>query len=151
VDVTDPVAWIPLSGLPEAVAGSLVDSYRAIWKEAFDARLLELVRLRIALLLRCDDEFAERAPEALAAGLDEATVVALPRWPTSDLFDERDRIVLGWTEQWLVDVKAITDADAARVQELFSNAQLAQLTLALALFEATIRARVALRGLTEGA
>jgi AhpD family alkylhydroperoxidase len=132
------------SGLNDTVHQSLAASVRAIWDDAFDPRLFELVRLRIAQLLRCDAELAVRTPEAMRAGMDDQTFAELSRWPTSDRFDDRDRTVLAWIEQWLVDVQGITDADAARVQELFTPEELAQLTLALAMFEALIRARAAL-------
>jgi alkylhydroperoxidase family enzyme len=132
------------AGFNDAVRAALVDSHRAIWERSFDPRLFELVRVRIAQLLRCDAEMRTRMPGARAAGVDEALLAALPTWPTSDRFDERDRVVLGWVEQWVLDVKGITDEEAARVRELFSDAELAQLTLALASFEAAIRARTAL-------
>lgn len=136
--------WIESAGFNDAVRESLIASHRAIWEHSFDPRLFELVRMRLAQLLRCDTEMLDRTPEARAAGVDEALLASLPSWPSSERFDERDRAVLAWAEQWLVDVQGITDDDAARVKALFSDEQLAQLTLALATFEALIRARVAL-------
>jgi len=140
------LAWVDTAGFNDAVRAALVASHRAIWERSFDPRLFELVRVRIAQLLRCDAELRFRAPESVAAGVDEALLAALAGWPTSDRFDERDRVVLGWVEQWVLDVKGISDDQAARVQEQFSDAELAQLTLALASFEAAIRARTALGG-----
>jgi alkylhydroperoxidase family enzyme len=138
------LAWTDEAGLNDAVRAALVASHRAIWAHSFDPRLFELVRVRIAQLLRCEAEIRARTPEAQLAGFDESLVSALPSWPSSDRFDERDRVVLGWVEQWVLDVKGISDDDAARVKELFTEAELAQLTLALASFEAAIRARAAL-------
>ena len=136
--------WFAAAGLNGAVHQSLVDTVRAIWAGDFDPRLLELVRLRIAELLRCDAELGERTQSAIEAGVNDETVLALRQWPTSDLFDQRDRTVLAWVEQWLFDVQGIRDEDANAVQQLFSPKELAHLTLALAVFEALIRARVAL-------
>ncbi len=138
------LAWMDGAGFNDGVRAALVASHRAIWERSFDPRLFELVRVRIAQLLRCDAELRTRTLDAQAVGVDEALLDALPTWPTSDRFDERDRVVLGWVEQWVLDVKGITDDQAARVREQFSDAELAQLTLALASFEAAIRARTAL-------
>ena len=71
-------------------------------------------------------------------------VAELPQWPSSSRFDERTRAAIGWSEQWLLDVRGITDADAARLQELFAPDELAALTMAVAVFEMIIRARGAL-------
>jgi AhpD family alkylhydroperoxidase len=138
------LAWVDAAGFNDEVRTALVASHRAIWERSFDPRLFELVRVRIAQLLRCAGELRARAPEAAAAGVDETLLAALAEWPTSARFDERDRVVLGWVEQWVLDVKGISDDQAARVQERFSDDELAQLTLALASFEAAIRARTAL-------
>jgi alkylhydroperoxidase family enzyme len=141
---TGPLDTMVVPGLPQVVHRSLVETLDAIWEQAPDPRLLELIRLRMAQLLRGVSELERRTPAAVGAGLDEAVIAELSRWPTSDRFDERDRIVLGWVEQWLVDVQGISDDDAARVRAIFDPTELAHLTLAVALFEALIRAQVAL-------
>ena len=136
--------WLAQAGLVPSVHRTLIDLDDCLWSGSFDPVLMELVRLRVAQLLGVEGALEYRTPAALAAGLDETLVAELPQWPSSPAFDERTRAAIAWSEQWIVDVHGITDADAARLQELFAPDELAALTMAVAVFEMTIRARGAL-------
>jgi alkylhydroperoxidase family enzyme len=137
--------WLADAGLQPVVFDHLADLEAAIWSVGgFDPVLLELVRLRIAQLVQAPAELARRTPEAVAAGLDEATVAELSSWPTSPRFDDRDRAVLAWTEQWVIDPSEMRDDDAARLTAALTESECATLSTALALFEALTRTRVAL-------
>jgi len=136
--------WLAQAGLVPSVHRTLVDLDDCLWSGSFDPVLMELVRLRAAQLLGVEGELVRRTPAALAAGLDETLVAELPQWPSSPRFDERTRAAISWSEQWILDVRGITDADAARLQELFAPDELAALTMAVAVFEMIIRARGAL-------
>ncbi len=138
------LAWLGDAGLTPPVLRTLTALDDHLWAEAFDPVLLELVRLRTAQVLGVAAETARRTPAAVAAGLDEADVAALPDHPTSPRFDARTRAAIAWGEQWIVDVHGITDADAARLQELFDPRELAGLTMAISVFEMEIRTRAAL-------
>jgi alkylhydroperoxidase family enzyme len=144
VDDTHHLGWLRDAGLAPVVLERLAALDATLWARSFDPRLMELVRLRFAQLLRADRELARRTPAAIAAGLDDATVADLAQWPTSERFDARDRLALAWAEQWLVDISGITDDAAAELQGAFSERELAQLTMAVAVFEMTTRACVAL-------
>ena len=68
----------------------------------------------------------------------------LSNWPTSSLFDERQRAVLSWSEQWVIDPEQITDEDAVRLRASLTDKECAALSTALAVFESLTRTRVAL-------
>jgi len=95
--VTDPRATL---------APDVLDALRvacAAARTAADDDLLELARLRSAALLGAAAEAGARpwgivAPEKLAA---------LDRWPTAEVFDERDRAALALTEQFVLDVTGV--------------------------------------------
>ena len=144
IDADHHLMWLRDAGLAPVVLERVAELDATLWARSFDARLMELVRLRIAQMLGADAELTRRTPEATDAGLDEATINELSQWPVSERFDTRDRAVLGWAEQWLVDVTGITDDDAVRLQELLSERELAQMTMAVAVFEMLTRTRVAL-------
>ena len=144
VDSDHHLTWLRDAGLAPVVLERLAELDATLWSRSFDPRLMELVRLRFAQLLGADGELARRTPPAIAAGLDEATIADLPQWPSSPRFDARDRTVLAWAEQWLVDVNGVSDDDAAELQELLSERELAQITMAVAVFEMLTRACVAL-------
>ena len=61
-----------------------------------------------------------------------------------DDLDERDRAVVRWAEQFVIDPHGISDADRAALTAVLDDRQLGELTTAVAVFEALARTRVAL-------
>jgi alkylhydroperoxidase family enzyme len=118
---------------------------RAIWtQDVLDVFTLELCRLRIAQLLRCDVALHDRTPAQTAAGYDPDRVAALPRWDSSDLFDDRLRVCLGYAEQVVIDTQGVDDEMAASVVDAIGEGGFLVLTYACAFFETTQRARIVL-------
>ena len=72
-------------------------------RSAADPSLLELARLRLATILDNDAESAARPWGPLAPEKREA----LASWPTSELFDDRERAALALTEQFAIDVGGV--------------------------------------------
>jgi alkylhydroperoxidase family enzyme len=97
--------------------------------------VLELCRLRVAQLLESRYPQSVRTPQALAAGLREEQVGALASWWTSDAFGERERACLRFAEQFVLDAKGITDADAAAVVAALGEAGTVAFVEALAIFD----------------
>ena len=118
--------------------------YAGLWDAGVEPLTLELCRLRLATLIGSAPDLASRDPRALAAGLDEKMVDALPAWPTSSLFNDAQRSALGFTEQYVIDPHGFTDAEAAAMHNHFSPTQLATLTIAVATFDALARVRAVL-------
>ena len=133
----------------EAVVVQLEAADAAAW-EAVDPVLLELCRLRIAMLLASESELALRTPAAVAAGLDEATVAELAAWPTSPRFGMRERACLAFTEQFVIDVGSMTDDLALAVGEQLGAQGLADFVSALLVVEQRQRLRLGWSRLLEG-
>lgn len=134
--VTDVLATRP------QVRGHLDAAWNAAW-ECVDPVLLELCRLRVAMLLRCDAEVRSRTDAAAAAGLDETTIAVLADWPTSDRFGPRERACLAFAEQFVIDVANLDEATADGVREQLGDAGLIDFTNALLVVEQRIRLRLA--------
>jgi alkylhydroperoxidase family enzyme len=113
----------------------------ALWtRETVGPVVLELCRLRIAQLLRCESELRLRYEPARAAGLDERKIAMLDRWPTaSPAFTDAERACLAYAEQLVLDAHGVTDAQAAEVTAHLTAAGLVALTEAVALFEGFAR------------
>ncbi len=79
----------------------------AAWQET-DPVVLELARLRIAALLRNTAELGRRTASATTAGLTEDKAGQVACWPTSALFDGRERACLALTEQFVLDANGVT-------------------------------------------
>lgn len=83
----------------------------AAW-DAVDPDLLDLCRMRIAMLLGHHDEAVAQPPPE---GPDPALVAELASWPTSPRFDDTQRACLAFTEQFVIDVATMDDALAFAV------------------------------------
>jgi alkylhydroperoxidase family enzyme len=75
-------------------------AHDAAWS-AVDADLLALCRQRMAML---------RRHEPTLASMSAAELATLRRWPTSPAFGDLERAALEFTEQYLLDVAALDDA-----------------------------------------
>jgi alkylhydroperoxidase family enzyme len=117
----------------------------AVWADTFsDPRLLELCRLRMAQILGRDATSMPRHPEAVSMGLDDGQVLALGAWLSSPLFSARDRAVLAFAEQVLIDPHGVTDDDCKLVRTYLTDPECAALTMGLALIEAILRVELVL-------
>lgn len=129
-----------LAGRPGGadVAAELHAAHDAAWA-ACDPALLELTRLRIAMLLGNEAELAVRTA---GSGVDEATVAELSLWPTSPRFGERERACLTLVEQWLIDVAAVSDDQCEAVAAHLGPQGLADYASAILVLEQRQRLRL---------
>jgi alkylhydroperoxidase family enzyme len=104
-----------------------------IWDGRIDPALLEVCRVRIATLHRCGPELALHRADI---GDKRA---AIAQWPTSPLFDDVERSLLRFTEQYVIDAQGVTDADAAGVTSVLSGPEIAAFTIAIGAFDAICR------------
>lgn len=119
--------------------------YGGLWDPAvIDSRILELCRLRIATILGCDGERAVRFGDAVEAGVTEADVAALPTWPSSPAFSAIERACIAYAEQYVMDPHELTDGHFATLHDHLDEPALATLSLAVAMFDALARFRLAL-------
>jgi alkylhydroperoxidase family enzyme len=119
--------------------------YGGLWDPAvIDPRLLELCRLRIATILGCGGERAVRFEDATRAGVTEDDLVALPAWPSSLAFSPAERAAIAYAEQYVMDPHELTDDHFAALHEHLDEPALATLSLAVAMFDALARFRLAL-------
>lgn len=135
-------AWAPEAALELGVAESLV--------APVSGRVGQLARLRIAWLLGGPAALEHRRPEAIASGIDGATIDALSTWTASPLFDEADRACLALAEQFVIDVSAVTDADVEAVLDHLGPAGLYGFVQCLWGGEMTERLRLGLGAVLAG-
>jgi alkylhydroperoxidase family enzyme len=150
------VTWLPetapgatpldqVFGLRPDAYARFREMYAGLWDPAgVDPALLELCRLRVATILGCDAERAIRYSDAVAAGLTEARIAALPRWPSDPAFTDAERSAIEFAEQYVIDPHGLTDEHFAALHREFDEPALATLTLAVAMFDALTRLRLAL-------
>jgi hypothetical protein len=110
-----------------AIRDGLDAAYDAAWTST-DPALLELCRLRIAMLLR-------NTEGTTSTMLDPAVVEALASWPTSPLFTGAQRACLAFTEQFVLDVGSMTDAQVDAVTAELGPERVADFVHALLVVE----------------
>jgi alkylhydroperoxidase family enzyme len=131
--------WERISKVLPRQFAALYDLHSAIWTSTTEPELLELMRLRMAQLLRCEVGLERRSPEAIAAGLTEEKATTVADWPVSPLFSEKERCWLGFTEQWIGDVNGITDEMFEPLLEHNSPAECNQIVFSLWPIEQSLR------------
>lgn len=128
-----------------SAAGLAVEKSRRI-----PARLRELAMLRSAQLTECEWclDFGSRL--ARDVGVPEEDLRELSRWRTSSRFDEKDRLVLEYTEGMTRTPVEVPDELFARLRENFDERQIVNLTMAIALENLYNRSNHALGVESEG-
>jgi alkylhydroperoxidase family enzyme len=115
-------------GERDEVIACLHDAHTGAWYAA-DPMLLELCRLRIAQLLGNDHELAVRTDDV---DVPPPMLDSLAQWATSPAFGPRERAVLAFCEQFVIDVAslgpelrdAVAEHLGADETALFANALL---------------------------
>jgi alkylhydroperoxidase family enzyme len=124
---------LPAGSALGEVADEMAGAHTAAWG-AVDPVLLDLCRLRTAMLLGCEAELVSRH------NADRADAIA--QWPTDPRFDSRDRAALAFTEQYLIDVASLDDALASELRGHLGDEGLQNFVSALMVCEQRIRLRL---------
>ncbi len=104
----------------------------AVRKSGLDSRLLHLVKLRASQINGCAFCVDMHVKESLADGIDPQVLHLVAVWRESPFFDARDRAALEWTESvTLVAQTGVPDAAWQAVRAVFSEVEVAQLTVAI--------------------
>jgi AhpD family alkylhydroperoxidase len=119
---------------PEMAAGLGAFSHALKVNRTLPERMIELVRLRVAFHNQCRSCMAIRYQDAVADGLTEDLVCSLERPLEADDLDERERLAIRYGELFATNHLAIDDAFYDRMRELFTEPEIVELGLNVALF-----------------
>ncbi|MFG1474850.1 carboxymuconolactone decarboxylase family protein [Xanthobacter agilis] len=104
----------------------------AVAKSGLDKRTLHLVKLRASQINGCAYCVDLHVKDALADGMDAQLLHLVAVWRESPFFDARDRAILEWTESvTLAAETGIPDAAFETVRAIFSETDIAKLTIAI--------------------
>jgi alkylhydroperoxidase family enzyme len=134
LDTAEVIARVLPAGTPLGeVADEMVLANEAAWSSV-DATLLDVCRLRIAMLLGCK---AEQSTTHNTHRID-----AIGAWPTDPRFDAQDRSALAFTEHYLFDVASLDDETANELKAHLGDNGLQNFVAALLIVEQRIRLRL---------
>lgn len=130
---------------PEAYRG-LVQTKKALDQSSLGKQLVELVYLRVSQINGCAFCLEMHAAALRASGISDAKLDSLAGWRVSAHFNARERLALAWTES-LVNVadSHAPDEDFAALKAHFSDAEVSDLTFAIALMSAFNRLAIGMR------
>lgn len=120
----------------EKVAPQVMRAMRAVEEtvrsSGLEPALLELVRLRASYLNGCAYCVDMHTKDARVAGESEQRLYAVPVWRETPFFTPRERVALAWTEAVTeLGLAGVPDALFEDVRRHFTDAELANLTLAV--------------------
>lgn len=128
-----------LARSPE-LATAYREFYGLYWdRDILPARLVELVRLRIAQLNGCESELAIRDQNS---GVDEATVEALKSWQSSDGFNSSERAALTYAELIPFAHHQITDDNVEEIKTHLGDDGFVALAMLATFVDANCRLRM---------
>lgn len=103
---------------------------RLIMKAHLDDRYRELAILRIAQLIGARYEWAQHVPIAVGAGISKEQIREIENWGKSALLDEKDKIVLQYTEEVVSDSRP-RDETYEAASKFLDDTSLVELTLSI--------------------
>jgi alkylhydroperoxidase family enzyme len=92
-----------------------------------DPRLRELALARTGWSIGSQFVFSQHCKGARNAGVPDEQIAAVPSWSSASVFDPRERLVLGYTDD-LVDGGRVPEQRAAALAETFSEVEILELT-----------------------
>jgi alkylhydroperoxidase family enzyme len=100
-------------------------------RQQLDGKLRELAILRVAMLSKARYEWIQHVPIAKAAGATDAQVAALERGDSvASCFDEREQLILRFTEELVRDVR-VSEATFALAKQRLPPREIVELILAV--------------------
>jgi alkylhydroperoxidase family enzyme len=96
----------------------------------------ELAILRTAQMMNAPYELGQHMKLALACGITAAQIDALKNWQHSNLFDDRQRALLGYVEE-VVRGGNVDDATFATLQRYFDTHEITELTITTSAYVST--------------
>lgn len=126
-------ARIPLTSASFAgVYRAMLNLGATVRTSSLEPALLELVRLRVSQINGCGYCIDMHSKDLRAAGESEQRIYLLQVWREAPFYSERERAALEWAEATtkLLD-QHVPDAVYERAKAVFSDSELAALTLAV--------------------
>ncbi|WP_312956647.1 carboxymuconolactone decarboxylase family protein [Pseudomonas songnenensis] len=105
-------------------------------EDGVDKPLMELVKIRVSQTNGCAYCLDMHTKDARALGETEQRIYALSAWRETPFFSDRERAALAWAEANTLLPQGVSQQLFEVVREQFSEAQLANLTLAIATINA---------------
>lgn len=130
---------------PEAYQG-FAATKKALEKSSLGKPLVELVYLRVSQINGCAFCLEMHAKALRAGGMPDFKIDSLAGWRVSSHYSARERAALAWAESLVaIDRTHAPDEDFTPLREHFTDAEIADLSFAVALMSAFNRLAIGMR------
>jgi alkylhydroperoxidase family enzyme len=92
--------------------------------------LRELAILRVGHINDANYEWTQHVPIGLQAGLSQQQIDDIGTWEKSDLFNDKERAVLGYTDEVAVNIR-VSDDTFSSLKDAFNDEEIVELTVAI--------------------
>jgi alkylhydroperoxidase family enzyme len=130
---------------PKLAKARLDMAYALRYDVVTPAKLREMAILRTGQILDSKYELAQHIPLARACGITDAQVAALPNWRASDLFDDKQKALLAYTEAVAAHGGEVDDATYDAFARQFSPQEIVEITITVITYYGTGQLTKALR------
>lgn len=137
---------LPYAELSPEAYKSLRDMKRSLEQSSLGSRLVELIYLRISQINGCAFCLQQHADSLRKQGEAQSKLDSLAGWSVSGDYSPRERAALAWAES-VTRIAATQAPDDVfePLKEHFSDAEIADLTFAVALMNAMNRMAISMR------
>jgi len=113
---------------------ALTHFYRAIDRKSspVSPALRSLIIVRVSQMNGCEFCIDLNTSVLIERGVSLEKAEAIPQWKTSDLFDEREKLVLEYTEAVTMSTTKISEEMKAKMKAQFSEEEIVELTAIIA-------------------
>jgi AhpD family alkylhydroperoxidase len=127
--------------------------YGHIMQSGLDGVLVDLVYLRASQINGCAYCIDMHTRDLIKRGVEIGKIVLVPVWHEAGaLFSDREKAALAWTESVTrVSETSVPDQDFQAARAVFSEKELADLTIAIGLMNAYNRLAISFRSVPEAA
>ncbi|MCA9831821.1 MAG: carboxymuconolactone decarboxylase family protein [Dehalococcoidia bacterium] len=95
---------------------------------------VELAIVRAGFAAGSKFVFSQHSKGARAAGIADEKVAAIPHWPATDLFDAKERAVLAYVDEMVLQLGRVQDGTFALLAANFSDEAILELTYIVGLY-----------------
>jgi len=128
---------LPFTTLSPAAYQGLLATSKALSDSSLGLPMVELIYLRISQINGCAFCLDKHSSTLRDSGIPQRKLDQLAGWRVSELFDARERAALAWAETLThVDQQGAPDERYVPLKALFSDAEISDLTMAIALMNA---------------
>lgn len=115
--------------VPEVLAhlGALFQFYRSP-KRVLEPKLREMGQVRAAWLRGSQFVYSQHCKSLRHHGATEAQVAAIPHWAATDLFSEKERTALAYTDALVLQDGRVSDAFFAHMKTLWTDVEILEFT-----------------------